>query len=122
MSCPATVGGFSVSRIGNHCYFALTSFMSNTNLNKVCKDIDSDFQCLLHTAVSSADMDSKALFTTFNKYQVWIPVQLQTNRQWKAEYIHTDIIGGGNLIILFLILFYKKFHKRLETKNLAAVH
>ena len=111
MSCPATVGGFSVSRIGNHCYFALTSFMSNTNLNKVCKDIDSDFQCLLHTAVSSADMDSKALFNAFTVYQVWIPVQLQPNRQWQAEYIHTQIVGG-NLIFLFLILFHNKLHKR----------
>ena len=120
-SCP-TITGFSVFRMGNHCYFDLARYISNTDVNGACKDIHSDFQCLLHTSVSSADMDSKALFTTFNKYQVWIPVQLQTNRQWKAEYIHTDIIGGGNLIILFLILFYKKFHKRLETKNLAAVH
>ena len=89
--CPF-VSGKTVHRVGNRCYFSAGN-LANNNLNKVCRDIHLSFQCLMHKPLSSADMDSKALYTAMGLFQTWTAIKLQSNREWKREITEFTFFG-----------------------------
>ena len=47
----------------------------------------------MNKPLSSADMDSKALYTAMGLFQTWTAIKLQSNREWKREITEFSLFG-----------------------------